>query len=214
MNSQEDPLGETSGFTEFSQPRQVINAFQTVVADVESFLSEWTVKVQRELASLDLTDGDQALRQRRQALQEERKRWEAKRQRELDEIEHKANQLTEAWLRLEDEQRRLLQTQDKQRAARRDAPPALLSPAPLSPAPLSPAPLPPATLPPAPLAHISRSASAQVNPDEIRSGSRERPTSAIGTGRRCPGGAVRSISDAVRQFEQLRREIEFTRAST
>lgn len=200
----------------------IAEELQSVMGDVESFLSQWLHKIQDELSTMDSTMGDATVRRRYQALQEEKKRWEAKRQRELEEIEQKASQLTNAWLNLESEQRQLLQQQER-RGQRRDSSP---TPAPPLQATASEIPVESTRVAPALTASVSSSpapsdtgvgaaSAAAVAPVATApaAGPARRPSHGVPTRPRS-GGPLRTFNDAVRQFEQLRREIEFTRAST
>ena len=162
------------------------------MCDIETFLSQWLGKIQDELATMDATAGSASVRRRFQALQDEKKRWEAKRQRELDEIEQKAGQLTDAWLKLESEQRQLLKLQER-RGSRRETTSATATQVEASPEPAR-------TSAPAPAAPSS--------------GPSRRTNNSVATNQKSSNGAMKTLSEAVRQFEQLRREIELTRAST
>ena len=124
MNSEPDRLMEiASSGASTARAQEIVDALQAVVCDLESFMTSWLGRVQQDLASINVSSEGGALKQRLQIFQEEKKQWEAKRQRELEEIEHKSNQLTDAWLKLEAEQRQLLQMQQRQRTPKRESVP-------------------------------------------------------------------------------------------
>lgn len=173
------------------QSEQIAGALQEVVGDIESFLSQWLRKAQTELESAEIGSGGAALRKRLHDFQEEKKQWDAKRRHELTEIEQKANQLAEAWLRLEIEQRQILQSQDKPRSNRRELTP------------------PPTPTLDCPQAENDWHAPSAPSPEPNR-----RTTNSIDQSQPSQPSAMRSLGDAVRQFEQLKREIAFTRASS
>ena len=78
---------------------------EQVIGDVNRFLSDFCLQVEVEASSLG-AEGEQNLQSQTEALKIERELWEARRAREEQRIKDKSDQLTAAWLRLEEEQRR------------------------------------------------------------------------------------------------------------
>lgn len=102
-----------------AKPEDFVNELQTIVADIDTFLSRWLERIHADKDSMATRSPSEALQQRMDEFLEERRGWEAKRDFELRKIEENTNQLTEAWLRLESEQRRFLQTKNQQPPATR-----------------------------------------------------------------------------------------------
>ncbi|MEM1068170.1 MAG: hypothetical protein AAGI63_04685 [Planctomycetota bacterium] len=128
----------------------------------------------------------------------------------MEEIEQKASHLTQAWLKLETEQRQLLRMQER-RGGRREVAAQPAQQATQASATQSAANQQPAASRRPSAAHTE---SCPAPPEAPASAPAPRSDNGIGASQRRSGGAIQYISDAVRQFEQLRREIEFTRAST
>ena len=87
-----------------------IDQLERLMADVESFLGDWLRRLE-QLHAVSPTP-DAQLSNRMRELELEKSLWEAKRHRETRDIHEKAEELTKAWLRLEEEQRRFLQIRD------------------------------------------------------------------------------------------------------
>ncbi|MGB0599156.1 MAG: hypothetical protein ACPGLY_20930 [Rubripirellula sp.] len=166
---------------------EVVGVLHSVVCDVETFMSDWLRRAQCELAVTDPIAGNETLRRRFQGFQAEKRQWEAKRQCELEAIEHKANQLTEAWLKLEAEQRESLKPQDRKHRSRRSE----------------------TVEPTQVIVHDLSPQSAEPPSQPTR-----RTTNSIEAAKQKHSGSIDSMNDSVRQFQQLRREIEMTRAAT
>jgi len=89
-------------------PGEMVDAMQNVISDIDAFLSGW---LERSAEQEELTTHpDEHLQRRIQELRSEQQQWETQRIAQQQVLESKAEQLTDAWLRLEAEQRRLLQT--------------------------------------------------------------------------------------------------------
>ncbi len=102
-------------------PDQIVDALQTIVSDVDAFLSNWFRRLDQCVESCPSGATPDAILQRRiEDFQNEKTRWEAQRNSDERHIQEQAQQLTEAWLRLEDEQRKFLQMKDPQRLAGND----------------------------------------------------------------------------------------------
>jgi hypothetical protein len=171
---------------------QPINELELLMADVESFLDDWLRRVEQIQAVS--TTPDEQLRKRMRELELDKSQWEAKRIRETRDIHEKAEELTKAWLRLEDEQRRFLQVRDARAHGNRIA--AADSQPRESVADTESAP----NHQPSPTRH-----SAPATP--AASATPEEPS----TRRPSPLQGQRAGASAVRQFEQLRREIQSSR---
>ncbi len=89
---------------------QAVDQFELLIADVESFLDDWLQRLD-QLQAVSATP-DAHLRKRIHDFELDKSQWEAKRKRETREIHEKAEELTKAWLRLEEEERRFLQIRD------------------------------------------------------------------------------------------------------
>ena len=167
---------------------------RVVMDGVESFLTDWLQRIE-QLNEMAATP-DAFIRKRIHELEQERMQWEAKRNRETNEIHEKAEELTKAWLRLEQEQRRFVQVHDSQSrdsessrkrempeeipAKRRDD----------------------AETQAAPRSSVKRSSVAIESAQTLTDTRSRLPSPLQGT----KAGAL-----AIEQFEQLRREIEFSR---
>ena len=102
-------------------PELILEAIQDVVADVGAFLSDWVQRVdQRAAARCKQVTPDALLREQMEEFQSMKSYWEAKRTAEEQRLKEKADQLTAAWIRLEDEQRAILQTRESQGGSIRD----------------------------------------------------------------------------------------------
>ncbi|QDT07174.1 hypothetical protein K227x_55990 [Rubripirellula lacrimiformis] len=89
----------------------VIASLQGVVSDVDDFMSSWLERLsQSDVLCQNPLTTDQRLRERIERFEREKSRWEDKRRCQEREIHQKLDQLSDAWLRLESEQRRFLQT--------------------------------------------------------------------------------------------------------
>jgi hypothetical protein len=96
-------------------PELILESIQGVVADVGEFLTDWVHRVDQRAASrCEPVTPDALLRERMEEFHSMKNYWEAKRKSEEQRLKEKADQLTAAWLRLEDEQRAILQTKESQ----------------------------------------------------------------------------------------------------
>jgi hypothetical protein len=115
MNMDRPPSVETEFGDSEVTPELILEAIQHVVADVGTFLSDWVRRVDQRAASrCEPVTPDALLRERMEEFQSMKSYWEAKRTSEEQRLKEKADQLTAAWLRLEDEQRAMLQTRESQ----------------------------------------------------------------------------------------------------
>lgn len=171
------------GIGSLSQP---IDQLELVMADVESFLTEWLRRLE-QLNTLSTTP-DGLLRNRVREFELEKSQFEAKRRRETQEIHDKAEELTKAWLRLEQEQRRFLQVRDSH--AQGSRPPSAEYPQQDSSREI-----------------VSKEARVPTQPGNAASNVAEEAH----TRRPSPLQSQPAKESAVRQFEQLRREIQSNR---
>lgn len=94
-------------------PSDAVDTLQSIITDVEEFLTDWAQRLDQCAATFQPdTSADAVLQKRVQEFKNAKSVWEAKRLAEERRIQEKANELTQAWLRLEDEQRALLQMKD------------------------------------------------------------------------------------------------------
>jgi hypothetical protein len=168
---------------------QPIDQLELVMADVESFLTHWLGRLE-QLHELSATP-DALLRKRLRDFELEKTQWDAKRKRETQDIHDKSEELAKAWLRLEQEQRSFQQTRDSH-------------------------------------SHSTRTAAVETRPTEQRVASESTesksttepgaptPVAAEEPNLRRPSPLQgnRAGATAVRQFEQLRREIQISRRQT
>ena len=172
-----------NGLGSLSEP---IDQIELVMTDVESFFVDWLGRVEK-LQTLS-SKPDKRLRKRIHDFEIEKSQWEAKRKRESQDIHEKAEELTKAWLRLEQEQRRFLQTREVSSRGGRPSNVDIQTRAHAGETPASeeqetPRPMPSAA-----------AAAPETNP--------RRPS---------PLQGQRASASAAGQFEQLRREIETSR---
>lgn len=108
----------------------ILDALQDVISDVHMFVADWCQRLDHVVASYDPPPtvlgqpADEDLHQRIQDFQQEKHQWESERDVAALQIQEKADQLTEAWLRLEDEQRKFLQIKESRLQTARDRTPA------------------------------------------------------------------------------------------
>jgi len=92
-----------------------VDALQVITADVDQFLLCWLDRLSRTVVSQQpLPTTDSQLRERMREFRHQQAEWEEQRQREEQEIKRKLDEITAAWLRLEVEQRKLLQAKELQ----------------------------------------------------------------------------------------------------
>lgn len=181
---------------------QPIDQLTLVMADVESFLEDWLRRLDQLHAIAPSPDA--VLRGRIREFELDRSQWEAKRNRETQDIHEKAAELTNAWLRLEEEQRSFLRSRDsKPHLGRTNTADAVSHDADRS-------------------NHepVTETAPADesVSTDHRTPATAERRTAVVQdpqeepiTRRTSPLQGQRARAPAVRQFEQLRREIQTIR---
>lgn len=84
-----------------------------IAAEIETFLGRWISRLEGVLAQYgDSATGDRTLATQIAEFEEEQRRWNEYRQQEMQQMQETADQLTAAWERLENEQRRLLEAQE------------------------------------------------------------------------------------------------------
>jgi hypothetical protein len=165
-------------------PDQIVDALQTIVSDVDAFVSNWFRRLDQCVESCQPgTTPDAILQKRIQDFQNDKTRWEAQRKSDERQIQEQAQQLTEAWLRLEDEQRKFLQMKDPQRPVGNG--------------------LGPLAKPLFDLADGSHANDVEPTKNEPSTASSTKPAESF--------LRTRARDSAIRQFQQLRREIESTR---
>ena len=105
-------------------PAEIFAALQTIIADVDTFVAHWFEQIDRCVEPSNAAEThDAILRKRVREFQREKRLWEARRETEQQELQEKADQLSQAWLHLEAEQRRFLQLKESQPMAGRDRTP-------------------------------------------------------------------------------------------
>ena len=199
--------------TQFRRVEPIADAtdeLRKIASDIQEYMGKWVVRSRRVMEhASESMHGDVGFSHQRQKFEEQQHKWEAKRQREMDEIAEKAEELAAAWLRLESEQRLFLQMKESwhRRSSQTRAvdhvqtdsndtssnsiaanPPAIANeqPAHLTAAPVRSPKVAPQTAPRFPVNHISNQA-------------------------HIPSDTARDA--AIRQFEQLRREVAAKRGS-
>lgn len=194
-------------------PEDALDAIQDVVEDVDQYVLEWFKRLNDGLAVADAPSAattDRELRARIKDFREEKRQWEAKRKVEQHELQEKMRQLTGAWLRLEDEQRLLLQRREstgsnKEKPTTRNSGRPEQNSAPAYGTE-------DAAFQDQQRAAVQSESNAPSVNDSIASPTRPRPT---GSDRDVSPSASKAITPndaAVRQFQQLRREIETSRS--
>ena len=195
-----------------SQPNEATHSssgnadeLRQIAADIETYLGKWVVRSRRVIEhGLRSTTSDVAMSTQVQKFEELKRKWETQRQREMDQIAEKSDELTAAWLKLESEQRQFVQTKEawEQRNQQTAAPTHAPVPFPV-PAPSHEAVERPATT--TPNMHTEPVASMAETPPYVPQVAPRLPTDpAFG---HSPGRCVGSRDSAVRQFQQLRREV-------
>ncbi len=91
-------------------PADVLDGLQAVISDIDEFMFDWLQRFNRCAEEMQPTDTpDEQLRRRIREFQARQRQWESQQKMEQEQLEANATQLTDAWLRLEAEQRELLQ---------------------------------------------------------------------------------------------------------
>lgn len=84
-----------------------------IADEIESYVGLWLSRLEEVLEGCVVdSPTDTAIDARIAEFEEERRRWNLQRQQEMQQMQETAQQLTAAWARLENEQRRLLQAQE------------------------------------------------------------------------------------------------------
>lgn len=96
-----------------------IDQLHLVMGEIETFFAAWMQRLE-QLNSVEQRP-DERVEKMRLELEEEKRRWEARRVRESQDIHDKAEELAKAWLRLEEEERRFLQSRESRQVASRPA---------------------------------------------------------------------------------------------
>lgn len=191
-NSQSDPAGDpdvASG--------RIVDALHDVVSDFDEFVCDWFERLDQSIIACEATPApapapvekapDKQVSKELGELQKEKIRWESKRDSATGEIQNKADLLTEAWLRLESEQRKFLQITSANPHATREIHPAAEAP------------------PREPVA---------ATPSSKTRGDAAQPQQPINTESPLPAAAANPNSSreaALLQFQRLRREIDSSR---
>lgn len=206
------PAAEEFDSIDAMSPEDALDAIQDVVEDVDQYVLEWFKRLNDGLAVADAPAAamtDRELRARIKDFREEKRQWEAKREVEQHELQEKMRQLTDAWLRLEDEQRLLLQRREST-GSNKEKPTTRTSFRPEQTPALAHGTEEAAFQDQQRAAVKSESTARRIN-DSIAPPTRPRPT---GSDRDVSPSASKAITPndaAVRQFQQLKREIESSR---
>ena len=94
-------------------PDEVAIALQDIVSDVDAFVSDWFKRLSQSVVSpIQIPATNQQLLEKIEGFQQEKRQWEAEKTGAEQDIREKLDEISEAWLRLEAEQRRFLQTKE------------------------------------------------------------------------------------------------------
>lgn len=152
-----------------------VDSLSQIATEVEAFLAQWMSRLEELLDHYGDPSKDDVLHQRRVAeFEREQRRWHEHRQQEMQQIQATMEQLTAAWERLEDEQRRVLQAQETLQQRARERGPAVI---------------------------------AKADAAEMPVSSSAAPDADISGNVRSGNAATMSRDLAVRQFQQLRRQM-------
>lgn len=92
----------------------VTDHIQSILNDMDDFLLGWFDRLQRDIdASDNHKAAESGLNQRLEGFSQRMQVWQAKKEAEERRLTEQSEQLTEAWLRLESEQRMLLQMKEQ-----------------------------------------------------------------------------------------------------
>ena len=84
-----------------------------IAAEIQEYMGKWVIRSRRVIGhACDPMQGDKPLSTQMQKFEESQRKWETRRQKEMDEIADKAEELAAAWLKLESEQRQFLQMKE------------------------------------------------------------------------------------------------------
>ena len=178
------PSPSPSHCVDRSTPLEVVEALQTLLADIDCFMSDWFERMDRQLQSETApASAHEELEARQQELEQERSKWASKCEQEDRRNQEKLDLLTQAWLHLESEQRRFLQTRDACH------PTAVMKSSP-----------------------ATATSTTQPGMAQTSAANEHRPqaaTSLPGPGHSSP--STRSNDHAIRQFQKLQKEIQSSR---
>jgi len=122
MNPTNDPTAMLD--VEHESPSEIVDALQAMLSDVDGFMVDWFQRLNQQLVACDTVfSPDQKVRQQSERLRREQNEWNLKRDREDEQIQEKFQQLTDAWLRLESEQRKFLQLKNARASVSGESPP-------------------------------------------------------------------------------------------
>ena len=108
-----DQIEFEHGAVRESAEADTVIALRQLMGEIEQFLSGFCNQIQRATAqSAVTTRPDAELQKQAEELQTLKQLWDAKRDAEEKRIAERAEELTQAWLELEAEQRRFLQIRD------------------------------------------------------------------------------------------------------
>ena len=86
---------------------------RNIAAEIQDYMGKWVIRSRRVIGhACDPMQGDVPLSTQMQKFEESQRKWETRRQKEMDEIADKAEELAAAWLKLESEQRQFLQMKE------------------------------------------------------------------------------------------------------
>jgi hypothetical protein len=186
---------------------------QAIASEIESYFGVWISRCRQAIEEGRQTPaGEATLASKIRRFEETRSQWEAQRERELDSIAEKSEQLSCAWLQLESEQREFLQLKETwKRRMERSASLAPLTPEYHSSSSHRPREVEPPTASESPFAAATQVPVTVCPPSSARIPKpAEAPLYPIGDQacRNRVGNSQRIL--AIRQFEQLRREVDST----
>ena len=81
------------------------DSIQQIANDLDRFFGQWIAEFRARTKRIACASADDQLREQIAEFEAYRDEWEAYRQREQENLEQVARQLSDAWMRLEDEQR-------------------------------------------------------------------------------------------------------------
>ncbi len=96
-------------------PDPVLEIVKAIAADIHAFLGRWSSEHQRTEGSESRLESEHALRQKMVKFQAQKQHWEESCTVEAQRMQESMNHLTESWLRLEAEQRKMLAARDRNR---------------------------------------------------------------------------------------------------
>jgi len=95
------------------EPIAMVTAIERVILDIDNFVGDWLQRLNNQLQTERPSEAtDPSLRENVDAFEQEKSRWRLERNRGDEQIREKVEQLTQAWLHLEAEQRKFLQIKE------------------------------------------------------------------------------------------------------